>query len=94
MKCTFDPCIVSASCNGCRRRGSHCISQEFVEDNSDVASIAENAPISRSGAAEISITTPSEDSRRPDHTVPTPLSMISELPQHVAFGSPEVVLQF
>ncbi|KAL5044199.1 hypothetical protein BDW71DRAFT_216013 [Aspergillus fruticulosus] len=32
MKCRFDPRIVSASCNGCRRRGSPCISQEFPED--------------------------------------------------------------
>ncbi|PLB44870.1 hypothetical protein P170DRAFT_391292 [Aspergillus steynii IBT 23096] len=33
MKCRFDPRIVSASCNGCRRRGSPCISQEFPEDH-------------------------------------------------------------
>ncbi|KAL4868838.1 hypothetical protein BDV12DRAFT_185569 [Aspergillus spectabilis] len=32
MKCRFDPRIVSTSCNGCRRRGSPCISQEFSED--------------------------------------------------------------
>ncbi|KAE8369901.1 hypothetical protein BDV27DRAFT_104398 [Aspergillus caelatus] len=32
MKCRFDPRIVGASCNGCRRRGSRCISQEFPED--------------------------------------------------------------
>ncbi|KAL4784724.1 hypothetical protein BJX76DRAFT_204471 [Aspergillus varians] len=32
MKCRFDPRIASASCNGCRRRGSPCISQEFPDD--------------------------------------------------------------
>ncbi|KAJ6128201.1 hypothetical protein N7471_009418 [Penicillium samsonianum] len=32
MKCRFDPRIASTSCNGCRRRGSPCISQEFPED--------------------------------------------------------------
>ncbi|KAL5358546.1 hypothetical protein BJX96DRAFT_183012 [Aspergillus floccosus] len=32
MKCRFDPRIASASCNGCRRRGSPCISQEYPED--------------------------------------------------------------
>ncbi|KAL2820185.1 hypothetical protein BDW59DRAFT_151021 [Aspergillus cavernicola] len=36
MKCRFDPRIVSASCNGCRRRGSPCISQEFPEDFENV----------------------------------------------------------
>ncbi|KAJ5675979.1 hypothetical protein N7462_008876 [Penicillium macrosclerotiorum] len=50
MKCRFDPRIESTSCNGCRRRGSSCISQEFPEDleivpmsigttNSDVTSL-------------------------------------------------------
>ncbi|KAH8423345.1 uncharacterized protein LDX57_001103 [Aspergillus melleus] len=32
MKCRFDPRVVNASCNGCRRRGSTCISQEIPED--------------------------------------------------------------
>ncbi|KAL4895643.1 hypothetical protein BDV59DRAFT_142053 [Aspergillus ambiguus] len=40
MKCRFDHRIASASCNGCRRRGSPCISQEFPED------LAENVLVS------------------------------------------------
>ncbi|KAL4935162.1 hypothetical protein BDV06DRAFT_234611 [Aspergillus oleicola] len=36
MKCRFDPRIVSNSCNGCRRRGSPCISQEFPEDSDGI----------------------------------------------------------
>lgn len=32
MKCRFDPRIASTSCNGCQRRGSPCISQEFPDD--------------------------------------------------------------
>ncbi|KAL5340614.1 hypothetical protein BJX70DRAFT_102110 [Aspergillus crustosus] len=38
MKCRFDPRIASTSCNGCRRRGSPCISQEFPEGLEDVLS--------------------------------------------------------
>ncbi|XXG95657.1 hypothetical protein Hte_001926 [Hypoxylon texense] len=34
MKCTFDPLSASTVCNGCRRRGSKCVSQEFPEDAS------------------------------------------------------------
>jgi len=40
MKCRFDPRISSTSCNGCRRRGSPCISQEFPENDNVLMSIA------------------------------------------------------
>jgi hypothetical protein len=36
MKCIFDPRISSTSCNGCRRRGSPCIGQEFSEGQENV----------------------------------------------------------
>ncbi|EQL34513.1 hypothetical protein, variant [Blastomyces dermatitidis ER-3] len=32
MKCRFDPRVASMPCNGCRRRDSRCISQDFPED--------------------------------------------------------------
>ncbi|KAI0506311.1 hypothetical protein F5B22DRAFT_624397 [Xylaria bambusicola] len=32
MKCTLDPFSSSAVCNGCMRRGSKCVSQEFLEN--------------------------------------------------------------
>ena len=31
MKCLFDPGAGATACNGCRRRGSPCVSQEFPE---------------------------------------------------------------
>ncbi|KZL83904.1 c6 zinc finger domain containing protein, partial [Colletotrichum incanum] len=34
IKCKFDPLTGAAPCNGCRRRGSRCISQEFPEEAS------------------------------------------------------------
>ncbi|KAK5988545.1 Dehydrocurvularin biosynthesis regulator [Cladobotryum mycophilum] len=37
MKCVFDPVTHATTCNGCRRRGSPCISQEFPEDTSPSA---------------------------------------------------------
>jgi hypothetical protein len=61
MKCRFDPRIASASCNGCRRRGSPCISQEFPEDLA-------YAPV---GLGSSRAATPSE---RADPSILTPLS--------------------
>lgn len=72
MKCRFDPRVVSASCNGCQRRGSRCISQEFPEDLANVlmgmgSTSSDGTPFDgRTRAA-----TPSE---RADHSIPTPTS--------------------
>jgi hypothetical protein len=75
MKCIFDPRITSTSCNGCRQRGSPCISQEFVQDDSHVA---HNANDSASLVASTPIATSSDDARRADHDILTPVSVDSE----------------
>ncbi|KAL6232448.1 hypothetical protein BDW75DRAFT_19720 [Aspergillus navahoensis] len=73
MKCRFDPRIFSASCNGCRRRGSPCISQEFPEDLAYVlmgmgsSSSSDGTPFDGSTRA----VTPSE---RPEPSILTPPS--------------------
>ncbi|RMZ39430.1 hypothetical protein CA14_003124 [Aspergillus flavus] len=72
MKCRFDPRVVSSSCNGCRRRGSRCISQEFPEDLANVlmgmgSTTSDGTPFDGSTRAA----TPSE---RADHSIPTPTS--------------------
>ncbi|KAF2122084.1 hypothetical protein BDV96DRAFT_562891 [Lophiotrema nucula] len=33
MRCTFDPLVDATVCNGCRRRGSQCVSQEVPEED-------------------------------------------------------------
>lgn len=43
MKCIFDPAV--NICNGCRRRGSQCLSQEFPDV---VSSFTSNTPVSSS----------------------------------------------
>ncbi|CAG5137280.1 uncharacterized protein ALTATR162_LOCUS62 [Alternaria atra] len=75
MKCIFDPRITSTSCNGCRQRGSPCISQEFVQDDSHVAHSAND---SASLDASTPIATSSDDARRADHDILTPVSVDSE----------------
>ncbi|KAK2738429.1 hypothetical protein FQN55_000555 [Onygenales sp. PD_40] len=95
MKCRFDPRIVSASCNGCRRRGSQCISQEFPEDLSYVAMgigsahhSSESTPLDgRTRAA-----TPSENGRA-EHHILTPVSINKEPSRYLtSYQSSEVHL--
>lgn len=72
MKCTLDPVSTSAVCNGCRRRGSNCVSQEFLEDAS---------PSTTASIAVDESTSPMSDGdgRRADD-FPTPVSMSSNPP--------------
>ncbi|KAG2412311.1 hypothetical protein HFD88_009868 [Aspergillus terreus] len=88
MKCIFDPRIASASCIGCRRRGSPCISQEFPEDLADVpmrveTSISDGTPSDGRARAPM----PSE---RTDPSVLTPLSADVQSSRH--HQSPEARL--
>ncbi|KAF4614345.1 hypothetical protein G7Y89_g15392 [Cudoniella acicularis] len=80
MKCIFD--TDTTTCNGCRRRGSQCISQEFPEDVSLISTDSTTY-----GYGGRTSTTPSEDGRRADHNIriPTPVSMISEPSRSLAF---------
>jgi hypothetical protein len=73
IKCIFDPRIASTSCNGCRRRGSQCISQEFVEDVSYVAHSGNDGP---SPGAPTSIVTPGEEERRVGNNFLTPVTVL------------------
>ncbi|KAK2758261.1 hypothetical protein FQN54_004106 [Arachnomyces sp. PD_36] len=80
MKCRFDPRIVSAACNGCRRRGSQCISQEFPEDTSYTGMSIGYGHNSSDGTpfdGRTRAATPSEHGRA-DHTILTPASMSAE----------------
>ena len=107
MKCIFDPLTnVTTICNGCRHRGSQCVSQEFPE----VASFSTDNTLTRPSPTPrgegvmrvetpytghdstpsngtIPTTPPSEDGRRSDYgiSIPTPVSMIAERSQHLAF---------
>ncbi|KAJ6133990.1 hypothetical protein N7523_000312 [Penicillium sp. IBT 18751x] len=76
MKCRFDPRISSTCCNGCRRRGSPCISQEFPED--DLENVLMNIEsASGDGISFNGRTRPATPSKRTDHIL-TPVSMIVE----------------
>jgi hypothetical protein len=81
MKCRFDPRIVSASCNGCRRRGSPCISQEFPEDLAYV-------PM---GLGSSRAATPSE---RADPSILTALSTNMEPPRYHKPSEVRLLLRF
>lgn len=94
MKCRFDPRIASASCNGCRRRGSQCISQEFPEDlSSYVAMGIEFGRNSSDGThydGRTTAATPSENGRA-DNSILTPASMNMEPSRYLAsYKSSEV----
>ncbi|EDU47224.1 C6 zinc finger domain containing protein [Pyrenophora tritici-repentis Pt-1C-BFP] len=75
MKCIFDPHIASTSCNGCRQRGSPCISQEFVVDDTHIAHSGNDGASLNTPRP---IATPSDDGRRADSSVLTPVSVDSE----------------
>jgi hypothetical protein len=80
MRCIFD--TENTTCNGCRRRGSQCISQEFPEDVSLTSTDS-----TAYGYGGRTPTTPTEDGRRADHStnIPTPVSMVSEPSRSLAF---------
>ncbi|PGG99383.1 hypothetical protein GX51_06316 [Blastomyces parvus] len=87
MKCRFDPRVASTSCNGCRRRGSQCISQEFPED---LAHVPMNIRSLRPGSdgtpfgGSPPAATPSENGRA-DPNIVTPTSMDMEPSRYPAF---------
>ncbi|MCJ1366087.1 hypothetical protein MMC16_005212 [Acarospora aff. strigata] len=88
IRCIFDPLTETTTCNGCRRRGSQCVSQEFPEEVSlDGVVRVETLHTGSDGSIydRRSPTTPSEDGRRADHGIPTPVSMISEPSRYLAF---------
>ncbi|ORY63941.1 uncharacterized protein BCR38DRAFT_466020 [Pseudomassariella vexata] len=66
MKCVLDA-LTNAACNGCLRRGSKCISQEFPEEAKAMASY---------GARTLTI--PGEDSMRTGQGILTPAFMNSD----------------
>lgn len=96
MKCIFDP-LTNATCNGCRRRGSQCVSQEFPEEVSlhmdkthRMGNVVVRVETLHSTCESTSYdgrtpTTPSADGRRVNHGIPTPASMGSEASQCLAF---------
>jgi hypothetical protein len=77
MRCILN--VDDSSCDGCRRRGSQCISQEFLADAKD--------GIVHGGKTS---TTLSENSTRTSHSndFPTPVSLISDHPASVDFYAP------
>ncbi|CZR66623.1 uncharacterized protein PAC_16524 [Phialocephala subalpina] len=99
MKCIFDPVTNATTCNGCRRRGSQCVSQEFPEEVSlskDKAHKVGDGVVrieslyAGSGDTTYDGTTPTtpgivENGREMGHTIATPVSMISEPSQSLAF---------
>lgn len=87
MKCRFDPCIASTSCNGCRRRGSPCVSQEFPEDLENV--LMRIGTTSSDGTFFDGRTRPATPCERTDRIL-TPVSTIIEPSQY--YKSPEVRL--
>ena len=91
MKCVFDPLVNATACNGCRRRGSPCVSQEFPEEVSlsvdKTYKMGDSLPTGGDGNTwnVRTPTTPSEDGRRADSGPLTPTSIMSEPSRHLAF---------
>jgi Fungal Zn(2)-Cys(6) binuclear cluster domain len=101
MKCIFDPLTnATTTCNGCRRRGSQCVSQEFpevvsfsVDDTLTTPPPPESVETRYAGRdsppsdGRTPTTPASEDGRRADDgiPIPTPVSMATEPSQHLAF---------
>lgn len=85
MRCMFDP--NSITCNGCRQRGSQCISQEFPDEP---LNFIEKATGSEIGTYDKRTpkTSPIEDGRIiTDHGIPTTVSasIISDPSRYLAF---------
>ncbi|KAJ5980494.1 hypothetical protein N7481_007792 [Penicillium waksmanii] len=86
MKCIFDPRISRTSCNGCRRRGSSCIGQEFPEDQENIFM---NIGTGGDGTPFDGRTRPATPNERTTYTF-TPESTIMETSQF--YKSPEQYL--
>ncbi len=103
VRCILDPLNDAITCKGCRRRGSQCISQEFPEelslsidkthksadDNVRVESLHAGSGGTTNGGKIP--TTLSEDGRRADYDIPTPLSVVSAPSPHLACYEPSEV---
>ena len=96
MRCIFDP-EPSGICNGCRRRGSQCVSQEFPEEvlhavdqtHETAESVNRIEPL-HAGSEGTAHTdradaTSNEDTGKANHGIPTPSSRDAESPRHLAF---------
>ncbi|KAF2786820.1 hypothetical protein K505DRAFT_289023 [Melanomma pulvis-pyrius CBS 109.77] len=85
MRCIFNP-PTNATCNGCRRRGSKCVSQEFPEDLSlskeKTHNMASSDGTTSNGRTP---TTPMEEGRRTGYAILTPVSINSEPSQFLSF---------
>lgn len=89
MKCIFS-LITSAACNGCRRRGSKCVRQEFPDEaalpmdkTTHDAGILVDQWIQHASNDTITSATrktsmPSDDGRKTDYSILTPASMNSK----------------
>ena len=92
----LDPLTDATTCKGCRRRGSPCVSQELPEE----LSLSKNKIHKRGdGDLRMKFlyagsdgttydgktpTTPSEDGRRAENGIPTPVGVVSARSQHLA----------
>ncbi|KAL9129510.1 MAG: hypothetical protein Q9175_007279 [Cornicularia normoerica] len=97
IRCILDPRTDATTCKGCRRRGSQCVSQEFPEELSlamdkthkrgdgDIRERTLHAGSDGTTYDGKTPTTPSEDGRRADHGIPTPVSVVSAPSPHLAF---------
>jgi hypothetical protein len=83
MRCILD--LDDNRCNGCRRRGFQCISQEFPEE-----ATLSNAGSTAHDHSGKTLATPSEDNRRTSHSneFPTPVSVISDPLASLDFYAP------
>ncbi|KAF2679049.1 hypothetical protein K458DRAFT_375445 [Lentithecium fluviatile CBS 122367] len=78
MKCIFDP-VNNAICNGCQRRGSQCVSQEFPEE----ISISMDNTHKMCDGTTYDGGTPTTR-RRAEHGIPTPASVSSESSRYLS----------
>ena len=80
MKCIIDP-LTNAICNGCRRRGSKCVSQEFPDEISPAVEKPQRTGDRVGG----------DDVIAANDGVLTPASLRSESSQHLGFYEPSGV---
>lgn len=96
MRCIFDPGTNSATCNGCQRRSSQCISQEFPPEVShskptmamdrrpNIGDHVYNASENTTSGKTTPIT-PSDDDRGAVRNIQTPPSMVLEHTPYPSF---------
>lgn len=79
MKCEYYESIDETSCKPCTKRGSQCVSQGLPEQH--WRSLNNNSETPHAEGPK----TPSEDGRRVDYGIPTPVSIISGPAQSLSF---------